>query len=82
MKRKYVILISLAFIGLGCKSEYDKGVHMLNEKKYDQALVEFGKVETSDDNFKRAQSKINYVNGLNAFNKSKFDEAKNYFDKS
>jgi hypothetical protein len=81
MNKIKILIICLAFCLVGCKNEYDKGTQFLVDKKYDLALAEFEKIQSSDENYKRAQSKISYINGLNAYNKNKFDEAKVFLDK-
>jgi hypothetical protein len=72
-------LFVIAGVFAGCsyfgKSDYDKGTGFLKEKKFTEALYEFQKVDPDNKNFGNAQSKINYINGLLAFNDSKKPEA-------
>jgi tetratricopeptide (TPR) repeat protein len=56
-------------------SHYEKGNMYLKEKKYAEALSEYQKVEASDKEFRMAQSKVNYINGLNSFNSNMYPAA-------
>ena len=81
----YVMVISflLLFMAAGVvfwfiytnKSDFEKGSIYLKDKKYTEAIYEFQKVNPDDKDFKNAQSKINYINGLLAFNESRNSEA-------
>ncbi|MBK8551992.1 MAG: hypothetical protein IPL53_13375 [Ignavibacteria bacterium] len=87
-----LILMVVLYFALSGESDYEKGVKYLNEKQYSQALVEFQKVDTNEKDFKLAQSKINYINGLNASTQglnpqalmflSKVDPADEYYNES
>ncbi|MEO8209341.1 MAG: hypothetical protein ABI840_02180 [bacterium] len=73
-----VLLMVILFFVLNGESDYDKGQKYLKQKQYAEALVEFQKVEPEDKDFRMAQSKINYINGLRAFNGGLKMEAKSY----
>jgi hypothetical protein len=45
-------------------SNYENGMNYTKEKKYTEALYEFQKVAPDNKDFNNAQSKINYINGL------------------
>lgn len=45
-------------------SYYENGMNYTKEKKYTEALYEFQKVPPDNKDFNNAQSKINYINGL------------------
>lgn len=62
-------------------SDYEKGMALLNNKNYSEALVEFQKVGPDDEEFKMAQSKINYINGITAYEKGNRSEALMLFTK-
>lgn len=70
----FVILI---YFVSGCSTvgHYEKGKEYLSNKQYTEAISEFQKVEAGDKEFKLAQSKINYIQGLQAFNDSLFQSA-------
>lgn len=89
-----LVLLTLVvlFFVISSTSHYEKGVQYLQQKQYNQSLVEFQKVEPDDKDFKMAQSKINYISGLRAFNDnlrpqaitflSKVDPADEYYHES
>lgn len=86
----YVTLVALslsisAIYLNGCKttahSDYEKGVELLKDKQYTEALEEFAEVESGDPNYRLAQSKISYIHGLRAFNDSLMSEARTYLVK-
>lgn len=87
-----LILAVILYFAFSGESDYERGVKYLNEKQYSQALIEFQKVDTDDKDFKSAQSKINYMNGLNASKQglnsqalmflSKVDPADEYYNES
>ncbi|HMS32823.1 MAG TPA: hypothetical protein PKC91_01945 [Ignavibacteria bacterium] len=56
-------------------TDYEKGMGLLNNKNYSEALVEFQKVDPADEEFEIAQSKINYIKGITAFDKGSRSEA-------
>jgi hypothetical protein len=57
------------------KSNYEKGTNYLKDKKITEALYEFQKVSPDNKDFNNAQSKINYINGLESFNGGRNSEA-------
>jgi hypothetical protein len=76
----FVLLVSIILTAVsGCsyfgKSDYEKGANYLKDKKFTEALYEFQKVDPENKNFGNAQSKINYINGLLAFNDGRKTEA-------
>ncbi|MDQ3019549.1 MAG: hypothetical protein M3R36_03120 [Bacteroidota bacterium] len=73
-----VLLIVILFFAMNGDSNYERGDKYLKQKQYSEALVEFQNVETDDKDFRMAQSKINYINGLRAFNDGLKPEAKSY----
>jgi hypothetical protein len=79
------ILVVIITLLIGCKyigeSDYDKGAKYCKEKKFTEALYEFQKVDPDNINFNNAQSKINYINGLQSFNDGKMAEAIVYLSK-
>ena len=75
-----ILLISIIIMAVpGCsyfgKSDYEKGASYLKDKKFTEALYEFQKVDPENKNFGNAQSKINYINGLLAYNDGRKTEA-------
>lgn len=56
-------------------SDYEKGMGLLNNKNYSEALIEFQKVGPAEEEFEIAQSKINYIKGITAFDKGSRSEA-------
>jgi len=76
MKKLYYSVVLLILISLtGCKSNYEKGVELIKEQKYDLALENLEKVKNGDDNYEKAISSINYINGLNSYNSGKYEES-------
>ena len=67
----------LVFMAAGCSGNksYETGLELLKGKKYTEAIAEFQKVPTGDKNFRLAQSKINYIQGVMAFDDSLFSAA-------
>jgi hypothetical protein len=57
-------------------SNYEQGVIYLREKQYEAALIEFQKVPPADKEYNFAQSKINYITGMQLFNENNLIEAK------
>jgi hypothetical protein len=77
-----LLIIGLIVIVLLSKeSPYEKGTEYLRQKQFSEALSEFQKVDAQDKDFRLAQSKINYINGLRAFNDSLMEEAAVYLTK-
>lgn len=76
-----VVVIVIILISKTGKTDYEEGVEYLRAKQYDAALVEFQMVKPSDKNYILAQSKINYINGIKAYNDGLLDQAKVYLSK-
>jgi hypothetical protein len=74
------IVIVLIFV-MGKDSHYEKGNQYLKEKRYTEALSEYQNVYADEKDFRMAQSKINYINGLNAYNSGMFPAAAMYLSK-
>jgi hypothetical protein len=74
----FFLIILIAYVAFSKDSHYDKGMKYLQVKDYNSALVEFQNVSPGDKEFRRAQNKINYINGYKAFNEENFDRAKVY----
>lgn len=72
--------IVLAFM-MNREGHYIKGSNYLKEKKYAEALSEYNKIDADEKDFAAAQSKINYINGLEAYNKNLLDAAELYLSK-
>ena len=72
------VIIIFLFSG---PSDYEKGLQFIHQKQYSEAMVEFQKVEPGDKDFNKAQSKINYINGKNAFNDGLYPQAQVYLSK-
>src|SRR6188768_1036629 len=71
-----IYLLAIFFI-IGCSStdHYKTGKEYLSLKKYPEAISEFQQVPADNKDFRLAQSKISYINGLQAFNDSLFQAA-------
>lgn len=77
-----VIVILILFFALSGKdSHYETGIEYLRAKQYNAALTEFQYVSPSDNEYALAQSKINFINGVKAYNGSNYDEALVYLNK-
>ncbi|MEO8513670.1 MAG: hypothetical protein ABI543_08935, partial [Ignavibacteria bacterium] len=70
----FVSVIAIWYFYSG-KSDYEKGTSYLKEKKITEALYEFQKVSPDNKDFNNAQSKINYINGLESYNAGRNSEA-------
>lgn len=71
----FISIIVILFFLINADSHYEKGVKFLSEKNYSEALFEFQKVEPGEKEFKMAQSKINYINGLVASGQNAYSSA-------
>ena len=71
------VAMIVLFIASGCSGNksYETGLELLKGKKYTEAIAEFQKVPTGEKNFRLAQSKINYIQGVMAFDDSLFSAA-------
>jgi len=76
-----VIIAAIVLFTQSGKSHYDRGADFLRQKQYSEATSEFQKVDSGDKDFSRAQSKLNYINGLMAFNNGFMPEANVYLSK-
>jgi len=76
-----IILIAILFFGCSTDSQYEKGNKFLKQKQYTESLSEFKKIGSEDKNYSSAQSKINYINGLQAYNSGLMKEASVYLAK-
>jgi hypothetical protein len=68
------VIVLLIFL-FNRDSDYEKGIKLLNNKNYSEALFEFQKVSSEDQEFRMAQSKINYINGIKALDIGNRSEA-------
>jgi hypothetical protein len=77
--RIYCAAVFITFLVLftGCSStgHYEKAMDHLKNKHYPEAIAEFQKINASEKDYRLAQSKIAYVQGLQAFNDSLFSAA-------
>jgi len=69
------VLLFLMISGCAGNKSYESGLELLKEKKYTEAISEFQKVPPGDKDFRLAQSKISYIQGLLSFNDSLFRSA-------
>lgn len=76
-----ILFTVIIFVACSKMSHYEKGKEYLRNKQYNEALSEFQKVDAGDGNFRLAQSKINYISGLTAYNDSLLKEAEVYLTK-
>lgn len=76
-----IVIILIAYFALSRDSHYSTGLKYLQGKDYNSALLEFQRVNPDNKDFRMAQSKINYINGVKAFADNNFDEARVYFSK-
>jgi len=70
---------------VGCSSELEKGNQLFEEGKYQEALVMYGKIQSTDyEVYHEAQKKIGEVNvalGNQFFEKGKYEEALKMYEK-
>jgi len=76
-----VLFLLIMYFALSGDSHYDRGLQYLKQDQYTEALVEFQKVDTDEKDFRMAQSKINYINGLLAYKDGVHPQAKVYLTK-
>lgn len=76
-----ILLIAVLFFGCSSDSQYEKGNKLLKQKQYTESLSEFQKIGSDDKYYSSAQSKINYINGLQAYNTGLMNEAAVYLAK-
>jgi hypothetical protein len=76
-----ILVAILLVVVLSRDSHYEQGNMYLREKRYAEALSEYQKVEASDKDFRMAQSKINYINGYQAYSMNLYPAAELYLSK-
>ncbi|MGA2667433.1 MAG: hypothetical protein ABSF32_00795 [Ignavibacteria bacterium] len=76
-----IILAAVIIIILTRSTDYEHGVLSLHANDLNAALTEFQKIAPDDRMYEMAQSKINYINGLNEYNKGNYEVSKNYLSK-
>lgn len=69
------IIIIIMISSCSKTGHYEQGKLYLSEKQYPAAITEFQKVEPGEKDYVLAQSKINYIQGLQSFNDSLFESA-------
>ncbi|NOS83649.1 MAG: hypothetical protein HOP31_00785 [Ignavibacteria bacterium] len=76
-KQLIFLMLIMIFTIAGCSNtgHYENGKEFLAKKQYPEAISEFQKVETGNKDFRLAQSKIAFIQGLQAFNDSLFNAA-------
>ena len=76
-KRLINLILLIIFITAGCSNmgHYEKGKELLANKQYPEAITEFQKIESGEKDYRLAQSKIAYIQGLQSFNDSLFNSA-------
>lgn len=70
-----ILIIFITIAGCSATGHYENGKELLAKKQYPEAIAEFQKVEAGHKDFRLAQSKIAYIQGLQAFNDSLFNAA-------
>lgn len=63
------------------QSHYEKANEYLKNKQYNEALSELQKIDPDEKDFAKAQSKINYINGLTSYNMKLYAAAITYLSK-
>ncbi len=63
------------------KDNYENGISLMNEGKYEQALKEFEKIDSKSKNFNLANGKIYYVKGIISYKNKLMEEAFDLFNK-
>lgn len=76
-----VLVVIVVLVLMSREGHYEKGNNYLKEKRYAEALSEYNKIDANEKEFAAAQSKINYINGLEAYNKNMYDAAELYLSK-
>ena len=71
----FSVLVISFFTGCSKTGHYEKGMELLSERKYVEAISEFQKIDAGERDFRLAQSKIAYLQGLQSFNDSLFSAA-------
>ncbi|HMQ79630.1 MAG TPA: hypothetical protein PKE39_10615 [Ignavibacteria bacterium] len=70
-----VLIIILTAAGCSKTGHYEKGKELLAKKQYPEAIAEFQKIDAIEKDYRLAQSKIAYIQGLQSFNDSLFSAA-------
>lgn len=76
-----LLIIAVLYFTLTGKSHYEKGDEYLTQGKYNEALVEFQKVDSDNKDYELSRSKMNYISGLFAYNLNSKKEAIIYLSK-
>jgi len=73
----FPLIAVILMLASGCSTtnHYQNGMDYLSEKKYTEAISEFQKVETGDKDFRLAQSKISYLQGMMAYKDNLYEAA-------
>lgn len=71
----YLLVFVLCIAGCAKTGHYEKGMELLKGKQYPEAISEFQKIDAGEKDFRLAQSKIAYIQGLQAFGDSLFSAA-------
>lgn len=71
----YLLVFVLCIAGCSKTGHYEKGMEFLKGKQYPEAISEFQKIDAGEKDFRLAQSKIAYIQGLQAFGDSLFNAA-------
>ncbi len=69
------VLTAIIFIACSTNDHYKNGKEYLSNKRYPEALAEFQQVTNGEKDYRLAQSKIAYIQGLQSFNDSLFNSA-------
>lgn len=75
------VLSALLLIACSKNDHYSNGKEYLTNKRYSEALTEFQQVPPGEKDYRLAQSKIAYIQGLQSFNDSLFSSAEVLLEK-
>jgi hypothetical protein len=76
-----VILAAVLIFVITKDSHYEKANEYLRNKQYTEALIELQKIDPGEKDYNKAQSKINYINGLTSYNMKLYAAALTYLSK-
>ena len=76
-----IMLVAVIIILINRSTDYEHGVLYMHSNDLNAAMVEFQKIPPDDRMYEMAQSKMNYINGLNAYNKNDTEQANSYLSK-
>ncbi len=76
-----VVIVVILLVMSNDESHYEKGNAYLRNKQYSEALSEYQKIDTDEKDYQKAQSKINYINGLNSYNMNMYTAALTYLSR-